>query len=95
MTNAICYGATWSGYAWGRTDKRIEVPIKNERERQTYYGALNYQSKEFIVKEYKSGNTENTIDFIKHLQNQRPQKRLAIFWDGATYDNYQQLPPGS
>ena len=30
------------GYVWGRTDERIEVPIVNERERQTYYGALGF-----------------------------------------------------
>ncbi len=78
-------------YTWGRTDKRIEIPIKNEKERQTYYGALDYQTKEFIVQEYKSGNTENTIEFVKYLQEQRPGKRLAIFWDGATYHNSQEF----
>ena len=79
------------GYVWGRTDKRIEVPIKNEKERQTYYGALDYQTKEFIVKEYKNGNTENTIDFLEHLLSQRQGKRLAIFWDGATYHNSEEF----
>lgn len=79
------------GYVWGRTDKRIEVPIKNQKERQTYYGALDYQSHEFIMKEYSSGNTENTIDFLNYLQNKRPGKRLAIFWDGATYHNSQEF----
>jgi putative transposase len=73
------------GYVWGRTDMRIEIPIKNEKSRQTYYGGLDYQTKEFILKEYESGNTENTIDFIKYLRKQRPQKKIAIFWDGATY----------
>jgi putative transposase len=73
------------GYVWGRTDMRIEIPIKNEKSRQTYYGALDYQTKEFIVKEYETANTENTIKFIKYLQKQRPGKKLAIFWDGATY----------
>ena len=37
-------------YTWGRKDKRIEIPLKNERERQTYSGAYYYQSKEFIVR---------------------------------------------
>lgn len=73
------------GYVWGRTNMRIEIPVKNEKMRQTYYGALDYKTKEFIMKEYESGNTENTIDFIKYLQNQRAQKKLAIFWDGASY----------
>ncbi|MEQ8999632.1 MAG: IS630 family transposase, partial [Coleofasciculus sp. B1-GNL1-01] len=79
------------GYAWGRTDTRIEVKIKNEKERQTYYGALDYQTKEFMVKEYKSGNSENTIDFIEYLQRQRPGKKLSIFWDGATYHDSKQF----
>ncbi len=41
----------WSAllsYTWGITGKRIEIPIKNEKQRQTYYGALDYQTKEFI-----------------------------------------------
>ena len=40
-------------YAWGRKDKQIEIPIKNERERQTYYGASDYKTKEFIAQELK------------------------------------------
>ena len=60
------------GYAWGKTDERIEIAIKNEKERQTYYGALDYKTKEFLVQEYESGNTKNTIEFIKYLQKQRP-----------------------
>jgi putative transposase len=37
--------------------------MTNERERQTYYGALDYSSKEFIVKGYATANSENTVDF--------------------------------
>jgi putative transposase len=33
------------GYVWGKTKIRIEVPMTNQRERQTYFGALNYQTK--------------------------------------------------
>lgn len=73
------------GYVWGKTNMRIEIPIKNEKERQTYYGALDYKTKEFIVKAYPAGNTENTINFIKYLQKQRPGNKLALIWDGATY----------
>ena len=73
------------GYVWGPTDMRIEIPIKNLKDRQTYYGALNYQTKEFIVREYKAGNSENTIKFIKDLQNLYPEKRIVVIWDGAKY----------
>jgi transposase len=73
------------GYVWGKTDMRVEVPIRNQKERQTYYGALDYQTKEFIVQGYDAGNTENTIQFLKKLQQARPNQKIAIFWDGATY----------
>lgn len=73
------------GYVWGKTNMRIEIPVKNTKERQTYYGALDYKTKEFIVKAYDAGNTENTIKFLKYLQQRRPEQKLVIFWDGATY----------
>ena len=79
------------GYGWGKTDSRIEINIKNEKERQTYYGALNYQTKEFRVKEYSAGNSENTIDFVEYLRSQNKGTRIAIFWDGASYHGSKQI----
>lgn len=73
------------GYTWGPTNKRVEIPIKNEKERQTYYGAIDYYTHEFLLKSYSSGNSENTKDFLDYLQCQRPGQRIAIFWDGASY----------
>jgi transposase len=46
---------------------------------------LNYRTKEFLVKAYASGNSESTLEFLKYLQVQYPQQRLALFWDGASY----------
>ncbi len=73
------------GYVWGKTQQRVEVPIVNERQRQTYFGALNYCTKEFLVKAYAQGNSESTIEFLNYLQKQYPKQRLALFWDGASY----------
>ncbi len=36
------------GYIWGKTSERIEVPMTNQKQKQTYYGALNYQTKKFL-----------------------------------------------
>ena len=69
----------------GKTNIRIEIPIKNEKDRQTYFGALEYQTKEFIVQEYSAGNGENTVAFIEHLQQQRPGQRIVLIWDGVSY----------
>jgi len=79
LGNDVC------GYVWGKTDIRIEIPIKNIKDRQTYFGALNYQTREFTVREYKAGDSDSTIDFIKYLQNKYPGKRIALIWDGASY----------
>lgn len=79
------------GYVWGQTNIRIEVPIQNEKERQTYFGGLNYQTKEFIVREYSAGNSENTVAFIKDLQSQCPGQRIAVIWDGASYHKSEEM----
>ena len=65
------------GYAWGKTDERIEIAIKNEFERQTYYGALDYSNPilvatDIIVRitlqsKYKVMNIIDELDdFINH-----------------------------
>lgn len=54
-----------SGYGWSRRNQRVDVPIKSTRERQTYYGALDYLSKRFFVQAYNAGNEVNTVAFLK------------------------------
>lgn len=73
------------GYVWGQTNIRIEIPLLNQKKRQTYYGALNYQTNEFISGEYSAGNGENNVKFMKKLQQHYFGKRIAVIWDGASY----------
>lgn len=73
------------GYAWGATDKRILIPIRNQRQRQTYYGALNYATQRFTLAPYAKGNGATTVQFVQHLQAQHRGKRLVLIWDGARY----------
>jgi putative transposase len=76
------------GYVWGKTNMRIEIPMTNEKERQTYFGAINYTSKQFFIQPYETGNGENTVSFVKYIQSLHPDARLLIFWDGASYHKY-------
>ena len=69
----------------GNTKERIEVPVINERQRQTYFGALNYYTQEFLLKPGKKGDSSNTIAFIEYLISQYPKSRIALIWDGASY----------
>lgn len=73
------------GYTWGKTAQRVEVPIENQRARETYYGALNYVTGKVIIRSYSQGNTENTIEFLKELRKMHPGVQLVIIWDGASY----------
>jgi len=59
--------------------------MRNENERQTYYGALDIISGKVVLKEFKKGNTKSTIEFVKHLLNEYKGKKIKLIWDGASY----------
>lgn len=65
---------------------RVDVEVKSTKERQTYYGALDYLTKSFVSHEYSAGNEENTIAFLQYLQScYQESTRLILVWDGASY----------
>ena len=65
--------------------------MKNYRERQTYYGAIEHMSGEVTVMPFSAGNGESTVAFIKHLRKKYAQKRLILLWDGATYHTHGEM----
>jgi len=60
---------------------RIEVPITNKKYRQTYLGALNYQSKKFHVQSHLSGDEKSTVKFIKYLPNKYKNRNIILIWE--------------
>lgn len=75
-----------SGYGWSRRKKRVDVQVKSTKVRQTYYGALDYLSKRFVVQEYQAGNQDHTVAFLQYLQSLYDQDtRFVIIWDGVSY----------
>lgn len=79
------------GYVWGKTGERISVPVVNARDKQTYFGALDYKTKEFLTYSAPKGDSKNTINFLEYLRQQRPETKLLIIWDGASYHRSQQI----
>jgi len=79
------------GYVWGRTDQEITVPITNERDKQTYYGAIDYLEKKLVLKTYDTANSKNTIDYLSYLLSQSPNQKLLILWDGASYHRSKEM----
>ena len=64
---------------WGKTDQEITVPVVNQRNKQTYYGAVDYLERQLLLKAYDKGNSENTIDYLRYLLTQSPDQRLLFF----------------
>ena len=78
-------------HLWGDTQKRLEIPLENPKNRQTYYGALDLFNSRLDVEAYPSGNGIYTVDFLKKLIQRNPDKRIIIFWDGASYHRGEEM----
>ena len=70
---------------WGKRNTPLVVPLTNERQRQTYYGALNLLTPEFHLSEAPTGNGVNTVAYIQGCQTLYPDKKFLFLWDGASY----------
>ena len=79
------------GYVWGKSPRRVEVEMTNQKQRQTYYGAWDYGNKYFFVQLYEKGDSAYTISLIKYLIKQRQNSRVTIIWEGAIYHKSQEL----
>ena len=65
--------------------------MTNFRQRQTYYGAIEYTKGEVTVCPYAAGNGEHTVAFVQRLRRKYPKKRLLLLWDGATYHKGEEM----
>ena len=54
-------GGDFVDRAWGDPKKRVEIPVKNYRDRQTYYGALNLLTPQLVLEKYPTGNGDCKI----------------------------------
>ena len=79
------------GMAWGQRNVPMVVPMTNERQRQTYYGALNLLTQEFHLYEASAGNGVNTVAYLQWCQTLYPDKLLGLRWDGASYHRGEEL----
>ena len=73
------------GMVWGQRNARIEVSLTHERERQTYYGAVNLLTHEFHLKEFPAGKGDCTVAYVRWLRDLYPAKQIILLWDGASY----------
>jgi transposase len=79
------------GMAWGKRNAPIGVPMTNERERQTSYGALHLLTQEFHLSEASAGNGGTTGADLQGCQTRYPDKPLGFLGDGASYHRGEEL----
>lgn len=79
------------GYLWNFIKNPVKMLLANPKERQTYYGALNLKSGDFIALPYPQGNGQWTVDFIGHLKAEHPDTRTLLIWDGASYHRGEEM----
>ena len=79
------------GYIWNLIKNPQKIPILNPKERQTYYGALELFTQEFILVPEPTANGELTVEFVKKLIGKHPQARILLIWDGASYHRGQAI----
>ncbi len=49
------------------------------------------EPKNFFLNLIKKLPYEYTVEFVKYLQKQRPNQRIALIWDGASYHQYDKM----
>jgi transposase len=73
------------GYVWGPSNQRLDLPMTNFRERQTYFGAIDPVSGTVHVIPTDAANGNWTMIFVEYLRQEYGDKRLFLLWDGASY----------
>ncbi len=79
------------GYVWGKTNQPTTIPMTNEKLRQTFYGAVNIINGECYVSPHEKGDSKCTIEYIQYLREKLENKKLLIYWDGASYHKSKKL----
>ena len=65
--------------------------MTNERERQTYYGAINLLTKTVHLQERPVGDGASTVADLRWCQILYPDKKLRLLWDGASDHRGQEM----
>src|SRR5207247_10668558 len=73
------------GYGWAPSDQRVTVLVQNNHDRQTYFGALQMLTGEFVLAEYPTANGDTAVAFMHRLRHKHPGKQLLILWDNVSY----------
>ena len=73
------------GYGWGKRNERLTLAVRNPKDRQAFYGALDALTGEMHLMPYPVAQTDNTTDFLVELRSRYPNAKITICWDNASW----------
>ena len=75
------------GYGWSERGRRFWVASGSPRlaDKLSFYGLYLYNEAEVRLWPYARANGEHTIDVLRRLRAEWPDRRLTVVWDGAPY----------
>lgn len=81
---------TDEGYGWSIKGERFWVSSCSPGlEKVSFYGLYLYNLGEVRIWPYGRGNGDNTIDVLKRLRDEFPDRPMTVIWDGAPYHRSQ------
>jgi transposase len=75
------------GYGWGECGARFHVASSSPglSARVSFYGLYVYNEGQVRLWPYRRANGEHTIDVLRRLRAELPDRTLIVLWDGAPY----------
>jgi transposase len=87
LDEAHIHPDTGLGYGWSECGRRFWVASHSPRlaDKLSCYGLYLYNEGEVRLWPYACANGEHTIDVLRRLRAEWPDRTLMIVWDGAPY----------
>ncbi len=75
------------GYGWAERDQRFWVAssFPGLSARVSFYGLSLYNEGQVRLWPYRRANGEHSIDVLRRLRTEVPERKLIVLWDGAPY----------
>ena len=75
------------GYGWGERGRRFHVASSSPglSAKVSFYGLYLYNEGQVRLWPYPRANGEHTVDVLRRLRAEVPDRELIVLWDGAPY----------
>src|SRR5687767_15786291 len=75
------------GYGWAKRGERFWVASSSPglSAKVSFYGLYLYNEGQVRLWPYPRANGEHTIEVLRRLRAEHPDRELVVLWDGASY----------